>query len=668
MNRYLKRIQILSVMAILLCMLFACRKKYPYYFPDGTPGHGADSSSISVDTAMSKVDRSKYAAARVFPGLVGETVPRVEDYKITLDLDYHYIGRTLRISVPPQPQFSTGLYAPPGELIKIIVPEGLRNLSVQIGAWTDNLSNVINPKRDPVIHSRKKLHPGTNYVRNLYGGPIYILSPRPVSYPVDLVFTGPVKEPDFILGETDPATWWEHLQKYDVPWLELRSPNFVAVVPRSKFLREGLSDPTQAVEFWNNAVLEDYYEWMGLEANASDPLDQAPYLPFRAVLDIDISVGYGHSGFPVMFVDDMYWFNSVANYKAIKDLDSWGTFHEFGHNCQQTGMWSWSTLGETTNNLFIFKAAHRIAMERGLPDTHFFPELHGNFAKAPLDFVKAGAPGGFDGTNENIDDPFFRIIPFLQIFKKAKDSTGGGDGFDFMPFLYSRARHAEIPSFNDLDKHDFVYRALCDYSHQDWQLFFGAWGIRISNQAKETIAEKQYPLMTQKIWNYDPMTDTGGTGFFDPYKRSYWSVDKFSTQELSGEGANNGHAYNAFDNDINTFWHSSWLNPGGGELTHDGQPTPQWFSVDFGRRLAVKAFHFYQRQNNSSVRIKDLGIEVSDDGETWTSLGTYVLENTTAEQTITLPTPQTFRYFKITAYTSYGGTFAAMAEVWVEAP
>src|SRR5699024_5897039 len=480
--------QILSVMAFMLLILFACRKKYPYHFEDGTPGHGADSAKITVDTSMSSVDRSKFAAARVFPGLVGEQVPRVKGYKLTLDLDYHFVGKTLRISVPPLPQFSTGLYAPPGELMKIEVPSGLRNLSVQIGAWTDNLSNKLNPKRDPVIVSRKKLHPGTNYVRNLYGGPIYILSPRPVENPVDLVFTGPVKSPDFILGETDPAEWWQNLEQSEIPWLELRSPNFIAVVPRDKFLKEHLSDPTKAVQFWNNAVLEDYYKWEGLTRNATDPLDQAPFLPFRAVLDIDISVGYGHSGFPVMFVNDMYWFNSVANYKSIKDLDAWGTFHEFGHNNQQTGIWSWSTLGETTNNLFIYKAAHRIAQERGISQFKFFPDLHGNFSENPMKFVQEGAPGGFDGSNSMIDDPFYRLIPFLQIFVKAQDSTGGGDGFDFMPFLYSRARHAKVPSFNDIDKHDFFYRAICDYSHQDWKFFFKAWGIRISNQAQATIA------------------------------------------------------------------------------------------------------------------------------------------------------------------------------------
>ena len=39
-----------------------------------------------------------------------------------------------------------------------------------------------------------------------------------------------------------------------------------------------------------------------------------------------------------------------------------------------------------------------------------------------------------------------------------------------------------------------------------------------------------------------------------------WSVTYVDSEELTGEGANNGHAVNCFDNYSLTFWHTQWQN------------------------------------------------------------------------------------------------------------
>lgn len=652
MNINLSRVKAAVACLLLLCTIVACSKKYPYSFPDGTPGKGADSAKITVDTSMSRIDVSKYNAARVFPGLVGAAEPRLKDYQVTLNMAYKYVGENLRISVPPQPQFSVGLYAPPGELIEVDVPDGLYSLSMQIGAWTDNLSNKLNPQRDPIIFSRQQLIPGKNYMRNLYGGTIYIYAARPIAAPVTLNFTGAVKSPDFILGTTDPAQWWQDLQKSEVPWLELRSPNLIVTVPRDKFLQEHITDPTNAISFWNDVINKDYYQWMGLSANPSDPLDQAPLLPYRAVLDIDISAGYGHNGFPVMMVNDFYWFNSFADYNVLQKLDAWGSFHELGHNCQQGSVWSWTGMGETTNNLFIFKTAHRLN-----PDpTVFFPNLHPSLIPsfaAALAFAEKTGSKNFDDN----DDPFFKLLPFLQIFEKVS--------YDFMPYLYSQARHAQRLASNDQDRKDFVYESLCDFTHQDFQLFFKAWGIMISSYSQAKIAAKGYPLMTKAIWTYNPLTDTGGTTTFNPYNPSYWKVIGFSSQEAGGEGPVSGYATAVIDGDPTTYWHSRWSS--------DAAEPPHYLTIDMGMSLAVKSFSFIQRQYGSR-NIKNIEIDVSNDGTNWQSLGSYPLQQTynMETQTITLPATVNFRYFKLTVQSTadvYDGTqFAALAEVWVNAP
>ena len=192
----------ISLKCIVACIFlaavsFSCVKKDGWSFKDGTPGDGGE-ASVTVDTTLKFVDVSKYAQARVFPGLVCADELRLKDYKLSMNLNYNYVEENLRINVPPQPQFSTGLYAAPGELVIIDVPQGDYSLSVQVGAWTDNLTNVQNAPRDPVIVSRMQLAPGRNFVRNLYGGHIYIFAGRPISTPVNLVFTNVVKSPDFV--------------------------------------------------------------------------------------------------------------------------------------------------------------------------------------------------------------------------------------------------------------------------------------------------------------------------------------------------------------------------------------------------------------------------------------------------------------------------------------
>lgn len=646
----------LGVMACLFA--FGCKKEN-WKFKDGTPGDGG-AASVTVDTSINFIDVSKYAQARIFPGLICNTEPRLKDYKLSIDLNYNYVGEDLRISVPPQPQFSTGLYAAPGELVIIDVPAGDYSISAQIGAWTDNLTGLQNPPRDPIIYSKTQLAPGRNYLRNLYGGHIYIFAGRPIAAPVELTFTNVVKSPDFVLGETNDADWQQEIQKSCVPYLELRSKNLIFVVPRAYCVAKPIASPTALMTEWDNAINFDYYQWEGLSENPAQEIDKAPLLPWRVVQDIKPVVGYGHSGFPIVTFNDYGWYNEFTDINQIRGGGCWGTFHEIGHNNQQTRYWSWSTLGETTNNLFVFKVAHRQSLmyPDAWPAKH--PAVNSNFPKA-LAFASEDNPDkDFDGSDPRIDDPFSRITPFIQIFEKIPAGMNY-DGWAFMGELYKKARRSLRISQNDQDKRDFVYETLCDYTQRDWIYFFNAWGIKISTISSNKMAA-QYPLMNQKIWKYNPLTKTGGDEIFnpDPYSSSNWKVTSFSSQEAGGEGPVNGYAAAIIDGDVNTFWHSQWS---GGT----GTP-PHRLVVDMGRPLNINGFVFTQRQSLTR-NIINMKVEISNDGNTWTQVpgSPFSLAKVKASQTRGLPSAVQARYFRleITSNTDVydGSNFAALAEV-----
>lgn len=138
--------------------------------------------------------------------------------------------------------------------------------------------------------------------------------------------------------------------------------------------------------------------------------------------------------------------------------------------------------------------------------------------------------------------------------------------------------------------------------------------------------------------------------------RTGWSVIDYSTQEDQGGEGETGRASDVLDGNVDTYWHSCWS--GGCSAA-----APHHITVDMGQSKTVNGFSFTQRQNLSRT-VQDLEIQISDDNTNWVSLGDFVLEKNTSQQTIELSTERTFRFFKFIAKASHDGTNnAAMAEI-----
>ncbi|HMI04428.1 MAG TPA: M60 family metallopeptidase [Pedobacter sp.] len=625
------------LIGIFLLSLASC-KKYGYEFEDGYNKPGTPESEQTLDTSMNVIDRSLYTRARIFPGMVEASEPRVKDAKFTLDLDFSASNSyLLRISVAPRPQFSTGFYAPAGELIKIIVPQGADGLNIQVGGHTDDLTGQLNLKRDPLIYTVKQLYPGTNYIRNPYGGTIYINAAFGIKEPVEFTITGAVKSPDFVLGKSIDSEWIKEVRASTVPWLELRSMRVIFLIPRDFLIRnfdssKPLTNPTALMTAWNTVFEEDFNGWMGLSDFSIDNRDRSPQGPWREVLDIQPSVGYGHNGFPTVATMDDEWFNSVVSLEQLLHGANWGTYHEFGHNCQQGSIWSWSTLGETTNNLFNYKVAHRNGAS--------FAIQHGDeWVQPALDFVAANTSLSAFDTDKKMDDPFKRMIPFLQIF--------GIYGYEAMPYLYTEARHAARYSISDIDKHDFVYERFSEYANTDLKLFFEAWGIAISSQSRSKISAK-FPGLTKKIWAYNPMTKSGGN---DPIL--YKTTISASSEQESGEPAPSGPAAAMLDGLDNTFWHTKW----------SGDNYPFTIILNTGAPVMAKGLYFVTR-NSTAQRPKNAEIYTSNDQVTWNLVGSTVITNAFARYNYNFPATLTAQYYKVILKDSWTGQeWAALSEL-----
>jgi hypothetical protein len=572
---------------VLLLATTAC-KKYGYNIPDGYPDNSANVATGTIDTNLKVIDKSKYAQAKVFPGLVDQSEPRVKDAKFTIDLNYSdQTADILRIQVAPEPQFSTGYYAAPGELVKIVVPQGIEGLVVQIGGQTDNLNGKSPLLRDPLIYMRQQLYAGNNYVRNLYGGTIYIRASHAYPNPVEFTISNAVVSPDFILNTTNEAAWLDQVKASKVPWLELRAKRVIFLIPRDKVIAtltsaRPFTNPQAVLNNWNQVFDLDYNSWMGLSDNSIDVRDRSPQGPWRGVLDIQLSAGYGHNGFPFVGLNDSNWFGSMT---SLNLNGAWGTYHEFGHNMQQTKVWSWSTLGETSNNLFSFKVANRHGTDYNI--------LHNSVSSGfPLAIAYASTIGAknFD-VDAAMNDPFKRMTPFVQIFEKY--------GYGAMTYLYTEARHADRLNNSDITMHNFVYEKLSNYAQTDLSAFFDAWGINISSLVINKVSAK-YPLLTKQIWTYDPLAKTGGTATIVP--------TIFSVAPAGGTVSN------LIDNSTATTWLST--------------VTTYPFNIVYSQnvRTPIKGM-FFTLAATAAQRPKDIDISISDDNVTYTILNSTTIPN-----------------------------------------
>jgi len=618
-----KRQLIYGALIGMMALTASC-SKYGTEFADGYQSGDPNESPLTTDTTMGKADKSLYHRARIYPGLVGEKVARIQDTTISLQLNRAYVDKTeLKVASTPVPVYTTGLYAPAGEVIRITVPAGMIGLTAHVGVHIDNITGVDAPRRDALLYTQKELFPGTNYIKNLYGGTLWIMTTQQQTAPVALKVAGAVKSTDFTLGKSNVADWKKAVLAQDVPWMDLVGERVIFSVPRTlvtKFIQSGKLDQVdEALRLWDETYEKDYYDWMGLSATAADKKNRYPDFWERGVMDIHPRYGYAHAGNPWVMQEDDYWFDELTNPNTIRKGTSWGTYHEVGHNYQAPSAWSWSDLIETTNNLFIFNAARNRGNTARID---FHPALKTSIPAA-LKFAKITSAKSFSNFPSDLgidaNDPFARLTPFLQIFDKAKGKNGES-GWDFFPYLYSKARNEDFETGLDQGKRDYFYRQLCNFTGRDFNRFFIAWGIPVSGSAKREMREKYAP-MDRAIWNYDPLQFTGGDETLLPKYYLPSGSFEFTANVATATNESTGKFSAMTDGNIGTYWHTCYS---GCSVSTE---LPVELIMNMKEVNAFKGFFFQNRQNNTFAT--KVQVYISRDNNNWTEMGEYALASAT---------------------------------------
>lgn len=289
---------------------------------------------------------AKAAGIEFFPGDFNAKPPvkRAEVEFSSKDTDYYF----------------TGWYAPAGQTIKVVINSGNRgnNWRVMIGCHTDRLSDKT-LKRWPQIVTEVKLS-GDRFlsISSPFGGSVYFTSPPCECGNIRATLENVVATPQFRISDGEQGKLaWKTSRLAPGIWADI-SGQFVTITLPASSVRD-IEDPTEAIMAYD-ALMTSYHDLRGT--------DVAQARRQWIVTDKQTGAGYMHAGYPIVTHLD------VADPKSKKfllsvdklkksDTDSWGLFHEIGHNMQRSE-WTFDGTVEVTTNIFTLFATEKFVGEK----------------------------------------------------------------------------------------------------------------------------------------------------------------------------------------------------------------------------------------------------------------------------------------------------------------
>lgn len=420
---------------------------------------GTPMERIALTLQLSEIEKlppdkiEAHPMAEDFPGIVPENAKRIR--KI-IEID---------TSIPDW--HSTGLYAAPGELIKIEVPEEAtgKNLKIRIGAHSDRLWDKKEWKRSPDICRIYHIENMETGAANAFGGLIYVVVPRKCELgKISVKISGAVEAPYYIFSQTDLTEWREKIRHYPAPWAELATDKVIITVP-SEAARK-LDEPEELMNFWNEVL--DACAELGAR-----PLKRTR--PERYVTDKQISAGYMHAGYPLMTHLDVA--NVLLDKTKLMTNEHggvWGLYHEMGHN-HQVRDWTFSGTGEVTVNLFTLYVFDTVCGMKPKALRSFNEEGRAKMLKEYFD-----SGGEFDMWKRR---PFLALLMYIQMQEEF-----GWDVFRSVFAEYRDLSPEERPKNDDESRDQWMVRFSRTAGH-NLRPFFEAWGVPTSEASVESIAD-----------------------------------------------------------------------------------------------------------------------------------------------------------------------------------
>ena len=409
-----------------------------------------------------------FKAADRFPGPVPSSAPRV---KAIVEVD---LG-TARWQ-------STGLYAPPGEAVRLTFPVGIRpgRFTVVVGCHKDSVAGRSAWLRFPrIVRTYPVKKPGALTVGNVFGGLIFISNKdaSPKGGKIRVVVDGAVRAPFFVLGKTDVARWKKTIRNAPAPFGEIAGRKMILSLPSGVLRR--LDDPAAVARFWDEVM------------TAQDDLaafHERNY-PERFVFDRQISVGYMHSGYPLM--GPVSAAPAAVDVKRLMEKGNWGMFHEIGHNHQllhfgtYANPWTFDGNIEVTVNIFAsYTYVAVLKKPKRMGHQHWRTDILAENIRTS--YSGPGTPYPKRSYKE-------KCLFWVHLIEEF--------GWDTLKKVF--AEYAKLPRKarpkDDLAKRSFLLEIYSRCAGRDLVPLFEGWGLETTKEAKEKVKGMGLPPWKPKV-------------------------------------------------------------------------------------------------------------------------------------------------------------------------
>ena len=272
-------------------------------------------------------------------------------YGGNIDDNEKAVIKEIKINPISNCNYITGLYAPPGEVIKVeISEEDLNNIGgvlefrigqvTQSGQYSQN-SESVGLKRVPILINILNITKTTGYIGSFIGGPIYISNPsRRRIFTVKI--SNAVEYKHIIFGTTTKEDF-ELMQTLSAPFFELDVRDSIRY-SGPLLVIDGLDydNLIQNLIFWDKCVRTSKKVPSGSNINLGIHFLFDSCVNSKGALALAY-VGNNWCQVPLTF-------KMALNYETITKYGAWGHIHELNHHFQKFGFSS-SVSNEVTNNV-----------------------------------------------------------------------------------------------------------------------------------------------------------------------------------------------------------------------------------------------------------------------------------------------------------------------------
>ena len=277
------------------------------------------------------------------------------------------------------------------------------------------------------------------------------------------------------------------------------------------------------------------------------------------------------------------------------------------------------------------------------------------------------------GANYPVGKQVNLALPFFRDGKLRVAGTAGVwetnlDVTHFQPYIQPWANRPVIDCFEDtiqLDDHSILNHEGCSWNWQiepepsfiedenirNPKIVLGAEGsyditLTVNKNGQEYSKTIENMIQAQAC----PSLENCNNPAMVP--KDDWQLRYVNSEESNYPGL----ATMAFDNDVETIWHTSWST--------GSDPYPHQIEIDFGEEYKIYEFSYQTRLDGENGRIKDFELYFSSDNVDYGIADTISqFVNTGAPQTITFSTPKVGRYMKLLALSEVNGNeWASAAE------